>query len=54
MAYSLGDGYIAIPEGEYTRLVERDEFLSCLEVAGVDNWGGYDNAFRILEGEEIY
>lgn len=49
MCYKLGDGYIAVPENEYERLVERDEFLSALEAAGVDNWEGYSEAFRILE-----
>lgn len=37
---------------EYTRLLERDEFLSALEAAGVDNWEGYDAAIRILNGED--
>lgn len=33
------------------RLEERDEWLSCLEAAGVDNWDGYDIARDILKGE---
>lgn len=52
MSYKLGDGYIAVPDSEYERLVERDDFLTALEAAGVDNWEGYSAAYRILEGEE--
>ncbi len=29
------------------KLEERDDWLSCLEWAGVDNWQGYDFAFEI-------
>ena len=36
---------ITITKKEYDRLVERDEFLSRLEGAGVDNWEGYSYAF---------
>ena len=31
---------------EYERLLKRDEILSKLEGAGVDNWEGYDLAFE--------
>lgn len=31
-------------------LQERDEWLSCLEQAGVDNWDGYSFAIDIKEG----
>lgn len=29
---------------EFNRLQERDNFLSCLEACGVDNWEGFDDA----------
>jgi len=37
-----------ISKTEYGRLLERDEWLSCLESAGVDNWDGYDYAKEFL------
>lgn len=43
-----------LSEAEYEQLVERDDFLTTLEAAGVDNWEGYSEAFRVLEGEDIY
>jgi len=46
--------YILIKQSEYDQLVERDNFLTALEAAGVDNWQGIDHAYRILEGEEDY
>lgn len=46
------DGCVSIPKAEYDRLVERDDFLTALEAAGVDNWEGYSYARRILKGEE--
>ena len=38
---------IEITEEEFGRLQERDDFLSALEAAGVDNWDGYYEAHRI-------
>ena len=35
---------VTIPSDEYDELRERDQFLDALEVAGVDNWEGYDMA----------
>jgi len=32
-------------------LKERDEWLNCLEVAGVDNWEGYGIAIDIHDGK---
>lgn len=32
------------------KLEKRDEWLSCLEAAGVDNWGGYDIAINMRDG----
>lgn len=39
---------ITILRDEYERLVEREEFLSALEAAGVDNWCGFDEAHSIM------
>lgn len=46
--------HVTITIEEFIRLTGRDDFLSALEAAGVDNWEGYDIACRILEGEDIY
>ncbi len=35
---------ITIDEDDYEELVERSEWLECLENAGVDNWEGYNYA----------
>jgi hypothetical protein len=35
---------ITITKSLYRRLIERDDFLSCLEDCGVDNWDGYSEA----------
>lgn len=43
-----------LSEKEYEELTGRDDFLSALEAAGVDNWEHYSDAYRILEGEDIY
>ena len=32
------------------KLEKRDEWLSCLEAAGVDNWEGYDIAIDMRDG----
>ena len=44
---------ITISKKEYSRLVEREYWLQCLEEAGVDNWAGYDYARELeREGQE--
>jgi len=43
---------VTITKAEYERLCERDEWLSCLEAAGVDNWEGMEEAIRIRREEE--
>lgn len=35
---------VSIDVAEYKVLLQRSEFLGCLEDAGVDNWDGYDQA----------
>lgn len=34
---------------EYERLLKDSRFLNALEQAGVDNWEGYSEAWRIME-----
>ena len=41
---------VEITEEEFDRLQERDDFLSALECAGVDNWEGTDQAHEFLRG----
>ncbi len=44
---------ITITVKEYAYLLDRDDFLTCLEGWGVDNWSGYDEAQQdYLEGKE--
>lgn len=49
----MTDETITIPLAQYNSLVEDAKFLDALNAAGVDNWEGYSEAYRILEGEEI-
>jgi len=42
---------IEIKKSEYDSLRDRDDWLTCLESAGVDNWEGYDFAREIPDGE---
>ena len=47
---SLLDGLSLLMDGaaEYIASLEkRDDWLSCLEWAGVDNWQGYEHAYEI-------
>lgn len=46
MAIKYDDVYMLVTNREYQRLKDRDEKLSKLEAAGVDNWDGYDWAFE--------
>jgi hypothetical protein len=40
---------VEISESLYRELLERDNFLSALEAAGVDNWDGYSVAHEIMD-----
>ena len=40
---------IAVDEAHYEYLVRRDEWLTALEAAGVDNWSGMDYAIELSE-----
>ena len=50
---TTGDGLpedsIVIQKKRYEELLESEEFLGCLQAAGVDNWEGYEQAQEILE-----
>lgn len=41
---------VVMPESEYEDLQEDSKKLYALEVAGVDNWSGYDYAMEVLGG----
>ena len=49
MAATLKEAKGAFCGVDIAELLERDAFLSCLEAAGVDNWGGYDDAQEMME-----
>lgn len=43
---------VVITKAEYDRLLDVDDWMDCLEAAGVDNWEGYDEAHRIRRESE--
>ena len=47
--YKDGLEIIVITNKEYENLLERDNMLSALEGAGVDNWCGYDDAMDFVD-----
>jgi hypothetical protein len=36
------------------RLNDREDWLCCLEMAGVDNWSGFDYARDLRDGKERF
>ena len=40
---------VTITKQEYERLEKDSVWLSCLEMAGVDNWGGIEEAMRMFK-----
>lgn len=46
--------YVTIPKNEYDRLKERDDWLECLEAAGVDNWQGMEYAIDLHRKDQEY
>jgi hypothetical protein len=40
---------ITVSEEEYTEMLDRLMWLDALEAAGVDNWGGFDEAREIYQ-----
>lgn len=47
-----GEEFVVISKKAYDKLVERDDWLMCLEAAGVDNWSGMDYAISIRREDE--
>lgn len=43
---------VTITKDLYDQLIKDSNFLSALEGAGVDNWGGYDDAIESLTNTE--
>lgn len=43
------EGTITIPLEDYRELIQRVNWLECLEAAGVDNWDGYDYAQELYD-----
>ncbi len=48
----VGDDQVVISKEEYKMLRESDAFLDALQAAGVNNWEGYSQAWRLYEGED--
>lgn len=40
---------VSISKKEYSRLLQQDEWVSCLDQAGVDNWEGIDYAIELYD-----
>ncbi len=40
---------VIITESECIRLENSEDFLNCLQAAGVDNWDGYEYAQEMME-----
>lgn len=45
-------GDVAKLQRKLAELEKRDEWLSCLEAAGVDNWSGMEHAISLRNGDE--
>lgn len=43
---------VTITKAEHEHLLERNEFLNCLQAVGVDNWDGYSEAWAMMEKQE--
>lgn len=51
--YVIGnEEQVTISRKEHDVLLERDEWLSALEEAGVDNWQGYDDAREYMKASQ--
>jgi len=42
---------VELTQDEYNTLAKDQEFLRCLQAAGVDNWEGYEVACRMRADE---
>lgn len=52
MAFSNHDGTWTLTHHEYQHLKGRDEWLTRLESAGVDNWSGIELAIEMCDEED--
>jgi hypothetical protein len=48
----MNEEMITITKKEYESLLEDSKFLTALENAGVDNWGGYEFAVQLSNEDE--
>lgn len=48
----MTDETVTLSKEEYDNLCARDEWLSYLEAAGVDNWEGYNYAMEMRDEEK--
>lgn len=49
---TMNDDFIRISVKHYKELIEQSAMLEALQVAGVDNWEGYDEAITSLFDED--
>lgn len=47
--FNNNEAYVRISKERYEELIEAENWLSCLEDAGVDNWVGIDFAQEIYD-----
>ena len=47
----MNEEMVTITKAEYDELIDRVDWLDCLEAAGVDNWEGWEEACAIRDGE---
>lgn len=45
------DSLVSVEASKLASLEDDSKFLSALVAAGVDNWGGYEMAYQIYDGE---
>lgn len=44
--------YVLLSDEDYNQLEDDSYFLNCLDMAGVDNWDGYEEAQRMVSTDE--
>lgn len=44
--------YVLLSDEDYNQLEDDSYFLNCLDMAGVDNWDGYEEAQRMMNTDE--
>ncbi len=49
--YSGPENMVEVKESRYQELLQKEKLLNALRDAGVDNWEGYSEAWRSLEGK---